>query len=245
MKRNYSCSFLIAAIALSVVALSGCSVWNRVVKGEPQAVSPPVAPPPTFEGRGIGATERALPTRLTTVQQSARYEPVFVDADDDMSGSLQTISLSDAVANQVLASSDLLLNRLESLDQTAFSWVVLSKDFPRPNELEALAGAGARSSAFAEVHFAPKEAGILDVNRLDPLLKLSSRVSGIFYLVGYGDERGKLTDVLALDRATAVADALKAGGVNPSRIQVFAGGVSDTYREPERNRRVTIAFHVQ
>jgi outer membrane protein OmpA-like peptidoglycan-associated protein len=244
MKRNYSCSFLIAAIALSAAALSGCSVWNRVVKGEPQAVSPPVAPP-TFEGRGIGAAERAVATRITTAKQPAHYEPVFVDTHDEQSASLQTISLQDAVAHDVLASSELLVNTLDHLDTKGLEWLVLGRGDARPNELEALAGAGARSSAFAEVRFAPKEADILNVTQLDALLKLSSRVGGVFYLVGYGDERGKSSDVLALERANAVANALKAGGVNPSRIQVFAGGVSDTYREPERNRRVTIAFHVQ
>ena len=195
---------------------------------------------------GIDTAQRALPTIATSVSQPAHYQHVYIDTRDANAGSLQTITLEDAVKNSVLASADIQVKRLDHVDADSLKWVVLDKGFARPKELEGVGGVDVLNLNFAEVNFALNETEILNPTKLNALLKVAGRVGGVFYVVGYADESGieSKNQTLSQDRAKAVADSLVAGGVNPLRVKATGAGISRTYRGLDANRRASITFRV-
>lgn len=227
-------------ICMVASALAGCATN----KAEPQASATQIQI--VKEDNGIESAQRALPTRVGNVKQPAHYQHVYIDSMDDNAGSLQTIPLEDAVANNVLASSPLQVKKLDPVEGNGQRWVVMDHGFARPKDIEGVGGADVHSKLFSSVHFNVNETEILDKTRIDDLLKLAARVSGIFYVVGYADETGIESKNLTLskDRAQAVADALIAGGVNETRVKTSGAGVSRLYPTLAENRHASITFRV-
>lgn len=232
--QNKPFNFLLASVAVMSIA-------QRSMASEPSL------PMQSQASSNITIAQRALPTITNNVSQPAHYQHVYIDANGKNSGSIQTITLADAVASGVLASSDLQAKPLDKIDSAKLNWVILDKGFSRPSELEGVGGADVSAKNFSEVNFALNESEILEKTKLDALLKVASRVNGMFYVVGYADETGVEAKNLTLsqDRAKAVADALVAGGVNVSRVKFFGAGVSHTYTDLAANRRASIALLIQ
>lgn len=232
--KNIRLSFLLVSAA--ALGLTGCATQKM-----------PSQPEITVDvDVGIDTAHRALPTKTDNVVQPAHYQHVYIDTRDENAGSLQTISLQDAVNSNVLASSDLQAKPLEKIDPASLKWIVMDKGFPRPDSLEGVGGAGVQLNNFSEVNFATNLTEILDRTKLDELLKLASRVDGMFYVVGYADETGieASNQTLSQDRAKVVSDAIVAGGVSPSRVRAIGAGISRAYQDLGANRRATIAFLV-
>lgn len=225
-------SFLL--VSASALGLAGCATKEI----------PPPARISVDVDIGIDTAQRALPTKTGNVVQPAHYQHVYIDTRDEAAGSLQTISLQDAVNNNVLASSEMQAKPLGKIDQASLKWVVMDKGFARPESLEGVGGADVKPNNFSEVNFDPSHTEILNRTKLDELLKLASRVDGMFYVVGYADETGIEANnrTLSQDRAKAVSEALVAGGVSPSRVKAVGAGISRTYQGLSANRRATISF---
>lgn len=194
----------------------------------------------------IDAAQRALPTRTTNVLERAHYQHVYIDKSASNSGSLQTISLEDAVNSNVLASSPLQAKPLDHIDPQSLTWIVLDRGFARPSSLEGAGGAGLTTTTFAEVNFALNETVILQPERLKTLTDLAQRIGGIFYVVAYADESGleASNKTLSEERAKSVAEALTAAGVNASRVKATGAGISRIYQGLDANRRASITFRV-
>lgn len=231
-----------ALVGLFATLVAGCATHTTTSQG---AQSRPDAADNRVD-QGIESAQRALPTRVGNVKQTAHYQHVYIDSMDENAGSLQTIPLEDAVANNVLASSPLQVKNLDAVEGNGQRWVVMDVGFARPTDIEGVGGADVHSKLFSSVHFNLNETEILDKSRLEELLKLASRVSGMFYVVGYADETGIESKNLTLskDRAQAVADTLIAGGVNATRVKVSGAGVSRLYSTLAENRHASITFRV-
>ena len=197
-------------------------------------------------GIGVDTAQRALPTIKGNVVQPAHYQHVYIDTRDENAGALQTISLQDAVANNVLASSEVQVKSLSKVGSGALSWVVLDKADPRPVDLEGVGGVGIQTNNFSEVNFALNKTEILNPAKLVALVSLASRVHGVFHVVGYTDETGIEAKNYALSeaRAKAVTDALISAGVSAQRIKSVGAGVSHVYAGLDANRRTSVTFRV-
>ena len=240
---------LTSALWLCAGAAQSAEIFEDCLALQPTAPlrsSEIVVPGQPVPARSISAAQRALPSLTGNVLQRAHYQHVYIDALEPNAGSLQTVTLEDAVRSGVLASSPLQALPLAQIDATALRWVVLESGFPRPKELEGVGGADVRQQSFAEVHFALNEAEILNRSSIEPLLKLASRVEGVFHVVGFTDETGEEegNQELSERRAQAVGDSLVAAGVNPSRVTLKGAGVSRTYATHAENRRASISFRI-
>ena len=232
--NHIRCSFLlVSAAALGLVGCASPDGTSKVVDV-------------SKSDTGIGSAQRALPTVANNVIQPAHYQHVFIDTRNDDAGSLQTISLQDAVENNVLSSSDIQAKPLSKISPDSLRWIVLENGFPRPKEIEGVGGAHVKQNNFADVHFETNKTEILDVANIEKMLKMASRIDGIFHIVGYADETGieASNQTLSQDRAKVVSDAIIAGGVSPSRVKAVGAGISCTYQDLSANRRATIAFLV-
>ena len=223
-----------------------CSVASVGVAGCATSKVTQVPVEANFASLKVDTAVRALPTVTNNVLQPAHYQHVYIDPLDKNAGSLQTITLEDAVTSNVLASSELQVKPLSKIQIDSLKWIVLEQGFARPNEIEGVAGADINANHFSEVNFESNEIAILDRSKLDELVKLASRVSGLFHIVGYADETGleANNNTLSQDRANAVAAMLIASGVNSSRVQADGAGVSRTYQGLDANRRASITFRV-
>lgn len=221
--------------AICLVALSGCA--SQVLQQSTDSLQ-------TI--KSIETAQRALPTQTGNVKQPAHYQHVYIDSSDPNSGSIQTISLADAVESNVLASSPLQAKPLDKVDPKGLRWMVMDRDFARPSEIEGVGGADVAAKLFSVVNFDVNKTEILNREKLDELLQLASRVSGMFYVVGYADETGieAKNVTLSKERAQAVADALMAGGVNSTRVHVSGAGVSRIYPTLRENRHTSVSFRV-
>lgn len=220
------------------ISLAGCA--------SPPAPLPMATIATPSNDNGIDVAQRALPTRINNIKQVAHYQHVYIDTRDGNAGSLQTITLADAVQGNVLASSDLQVKRLAKIDPKSLQWAVLDRGFERPKELEGVGGAGVDVNNFSEVNFPLNGTDILNSDRMTTLISLASRVGGVFHVVGYADESGieAGNQKLSVERAKAVADALIAAGVNPSRVLTSGAGVSRLYQGLDANRRASITFRI-
>ena len=223
-----------------------CSVATIGFSGSATSKEPPVPAKSRFSSVKVETAVRALPTVINNVLQPAHYQHVYIDPLDKNAGSLQTITLEDAVTSNVLASSELQVKPLSKIQIDSLKWIVLEQGFARPKEMEGVAVADINTNHFSEVNFALNESAILDRSKLDDLVKLASRVSGLFHIVGYADETGLEAKNITLsqDRANAVAEILISSGVNFSRVQADGAGVSRTYQGLDANRRASITFRV-
>lgn len=194
----------------------------------------------------IDVAQRALPTKISNVEQAAHYQHVYVDSTSDSAQSLQTISIEDAVKSNVLASSDLQVKPLSDIDKKSLNWAVFETAAKSPSEIEGVGGVGVESANFAEVNFSLNGTEILNSDHITALVDKSRRVSGIFHVVGYTDETGTEfgNKRLAVDRAKSVAKALIAAGVNQSRVLDAGAGVSRLYPSLEANRRASVTFRI-
>lgn len=231
-------------VSASALGLAGCTT-----PAPPQAQlalrAPSPAPAP-MQPRQVEVAQRALPTRTGNITQPAHYQHVYIDPRDDASRTVQTISLQDAIHNQVLASADFEVKALEALSAKPLQWIVLDRGFARPSELEGVGGASAKPTTFADVFFAVGQAHVSDMAAVNALTQLAARLDGVFHVVGYTDETGAEAPnkALSLARAHAVKDLLVAGGVHPGRIEVAGAGVSRTFEGLQANRRASISFRV-
>ena len=149
---------------------------------------------PNGKAVSISAGSRAMPTQTTSVVEPARYQHVFVDSKSPSGRTVQTISLQDAVANDVLASSELEIQRQQAIERGSLVWIVTEAGgVRRPSDLEGAGGEGAAAVNASEVNFALNEADILNPERLSSLLRVASRLNGVFHVVGYADETGPAT----------------------------------------------------
>lgn len=232
-------------VSAAALGLAGCTGPSSRVQGQGTA-KPREEVAQLATERTIYVHQRALPSRITNVAQPAHYQHVFIDSADPAALTVQTISLEDAVASNVLASAELEVRPLRPLAGGDLTWAVVERDFRRPSELEGIGGADAQKTVFRELKFEVGKADVLDKSTLDDLLRLASRVDGLFYVVGYADESGveSKNKALSLDRARAVAQHLEAGGVHPGRIRASGAGVSRLYRDLQDNRRVSVSFLV-
>jgi outer membrane protein OmpA-like peptidoglycan-associated protein len=256
MKLNRLSFMLISAAALGLggcaapnshhghLHIEGCEEEAPVARAAQSA--PGVIVKQVVEPKGIDTAMRALPSSASNVRQPAHYQHVYIDSQDKNAGSLQTITLEDAVKSNVLASSELQAKRLDKIDPASLKWLVLEKGFPRPGDLEGVGGADVKPNNFTEVHFDVNQTDILDRSQLEAMIKLASRLEGVFYVVGYADETGvEASNVtLSQDRAAAVSQALVSAGVNSTRVKTAGAGVSRTYSTLAENRRASISFRV-
>lgn len=227
---------LCSAVALG---LTGCATQQEVT-------APTQATVISRNDTGIDVAQRALASLTDNISQPAHYQHVYIDTADPAHRSLQTITLADAVNSSVLASSDLKVKPLAKIDPASLNWIVMEKGFPRPKEMEGVGGADTQPNNFSEVNFATNKTEILNRPKLDKLVALASRVSGVFYVVGYSDETGIEAGNLTLskDRSKVVFDYLVAAGVNASRITESGAGISRAYPTLDANRRASITFNV-
>ena len=214
-----------------------------VVEEAPDPIFVPAISQPPY---GVDSAFRALPTTKNVVEQPAHYQHVYIESSSKNAGSIQTITLRDAVDHNVLASSDLQVKRLSKVDTGGLNWVVLDKGNVTPSPLEGVAGANATPITFAEVNFDLNLTEIINPQKLLPLVQLASRVGGIFYVVGYADESGieSKNITLADARAKSVRSALVDAGINPTRIFANGAGISRIYPGLDLNRRTSISFKV-
>lgn len=229
-------------LAATSVFVSGCAGSPEKAIVELRAPSVNMA----RVDRGIEVTQRALPTKIDAARQPAHYQHVYVDSLSDVAESLKTIPLADAVANDVLASSDLKVRRM-NIDQSKLNWVVLDRATTRPLEIEAVGGFGIDRENLSEVYFDLNETVILSPERLDKLIQKAQKVSGKFYIVGYADESGieAKNYLLSQERAAAVAAYLAARNVHSSRINNYGAGVSHLYQGLDKNRRASVSFLIE
>lgn len=228
---NKTISFLNLCLMME---LTGCSV----ISPAPSSSSTTI-----LDARGIEVASRALPTQQATVVQPAHYQHVYVDSSDPQAGSLQTVTLKDAVENNVLASTD---KKVQRIDKNGLNWLVFDKSARQPSEIEAVGGIDVLNNNSVEVNFDTDKTDILNIENLQPLIVKASRVSGVFYVVGYADETGSegKNELLSQNRAKSVVDTLVAAGVNRSRINDFGAGVSHLYSDLALNRRTSVLFNI-
>lgn len=221
---------------LGLVALTGCSTV-QVLPVPGSSSSLPLAPP------SIESSYRALPTKSGSAIQPAHYQHVYLNSADPNAGSLKTITLKDAVENDVLASSDL---HVVPLSGERLKWSVFDKGLIRPTALEAVGGSDVVSSNVVEVNFDTDKTEILNPENLAQLVKHALRVSGTVYVVGYADETGieSKNETLSLARADVVVDALTQAGIPRAKINRFGAGVSRYYSSLSLNRRTSVSFHI-
>lgn len=222
-------------------SLAGCSLFNSK------------APDGSQESRlgsglgilGVEVTQRALPTSGGGAVTNAHYDHVYVDPAWSGSKYLQTITLDDAVQNNVLIDNDLAAKSLVLTKAgESLRWVVFEAGFERPSTKEAVGGAGIEDGLHAEVNFDLNEVEMINPEKLTALVERGRLISGSYFVVGYtdptGTERGNMK--LAQLRALAVAESLMDAGVHKSRIQHKGVGISKNYPTNEQNRRAAIAF---
>ncbi|WP_083634090.1 OmpA family protein [Rhodoferax antarcticus] len=229
------------AVAISVAGLAGgCSSVSLVQ---------PVVPAPVLASRvvpnGIESAQRALPTLIGNSTQPAHYDHVYIDSKDAAARSLKTITLDDAIAHDVLASNPLPVVRQE-IDPDKLKWLTFNKADRRPTSLEGVGGYGVGDGNYVEVNFDTDKTEILNKDKVLPLIKKASRVTGFFYVVGYADETGieAKNKTLSQNRAISVKDLLTAANIHESRIHDSGAGVSRTYPDLASNRRTSISFKV-
>lgn len=196
--------------------------------------------------KGIESAQRALPTLSDAAHQPAHYQHVYVDSLSDASESLKTITLADAVANDVLASSDFKVRKMD-LDSSKLKWVVLDRADSRPTDIEAVGGSGIDRENLSEVNFNLNETVIINTEKLDNLIEKANRVSGVFYIVGFADESGieAKNYLLSQDRAVSVSTYLASRNIHPSRIHHSGAGVSRLYQGLDQNRRASVSFLIE
>lgn len=233
--------FIKIHIFASAALLSGCAV-------SPEPVVPLTTPQieTTRTDHGIETAQRALPTKVDAARQPAHYQHVYVDSLSEASESLKTLSLADAVANDVLSSNNLKIQQL-NLDNSKLKWIVLDRSAMRPSEIEAVGGYGIEKENLSEVNFELNQTGIINPERLDKLIQKAQKVSGVFYVVGYADESGLEAKnyLLSQERSASVSAYLISHNVNPSRIHSSGAGVSHLYQELNQNRRASVSFLIE
>lgn len=220
------------------LSMTGCAL--------PLSSSPPAASDGhrVHTRTDIDVAHRALPTLVSNVEQPAHYQHVYIDPLSPSAGSLQTITLDDAVKHGVLASSDFQTKPLSKIDPDGLKWSVLERGYKRPTEIEGVGGVGIENNNFAEVNFDLNQTDILNPDHLTKLITKAGRVSGVFHVVGYADESGIESRNLKLsaERAQAVAQALTSAGVNRSRVVDSGAGVSRLYPGLRANRRASVTL---
>jgi outer membrane protein OmpA-like peptidoglycan-associated protein len=177
------------------------------------------------------------------VKQPAHYQHVYVESSDPSATSLKTITLRDAVYSDVLASSDL---KVQKINKDRLNWLVMGAAPKQPTEIEGVGGFDVISNNNVEVNFDTDKTDILNLANLQPLVQKASRVSGTFYVVGYADETGieQKNELLSQNRAQSVVSVLVSAGVNRTRIIDAGAGVSTLYTELALNRRAAVSFYV-
>lgn len=200
----------------------------------------------TVHSQVIHSTQRALPSMADAAIQDAHYQHVYVDSSTEAATTLKTIPLADAVQNNILASSDEPVQRLQ-LDPKKLVWVVLDGKTVSPVVIEGVGGHGIDSDNFAEVNFHLNEVQITNPDHLDGLISKAKKVNGIFYIVGYADESGLESKNLLLseNRSKSVSDYLIAHGIAPDRIQHNGAGVSRLHPGLDPNRRASVSFLIR
>lgn len=230
---------------LTVFALlTGCATGVKPEATE-AAHAPVAVVVPPVAANGIESAQRALPTLVTNVTQNAHYDHVYVDSRDANARSLKTITLEDAVAHDVLASSPFPVVRQE-IDPSKLQWVTFDNADSRPSSIEGVGGSGVEDGNYVEVNFDVDKTEILNREKIQPLIAKAGRVSGIFYVVGYADETGieAKNRTLSTNRAISVKELLAQANIHPSRIIDSGAGVSRTYPHLALNRRASISFKV-
>ena len=232
------------AVATSIL-LSGCASGPKKDAQYPSAVSEQKAAITPVD-YGIDVAQRALPSLTNSVRQPAHYQHVYVEGMSEAAESVKTLPLADAVANNVLASSDKRVRKFE-LDADRLQWAVLDRSGNRPSSIEGVGGAGVDSENLSEVNFDLNETVIINPERLDKLIKKARLVSGAFYIVGYADESGIEVKnyYLSQDRSISVATYLANHGIHASRIKNYGAGISRIYSGLDRNRRASVSFLIE
>jgi len=194
------------------------------------------APPiqaPIFDPSGVEVGQRALPTHGKNARTNAHVDHVFLDSGAAGYRSVETITIEDAVANDVLATSDFEIVDLKRshIQGASVEIVRLDRALQRPTQKESVGGYGIDDGISSEVNFDLGESVMLNPEKLSHLVEMAAEIPGQFTVVGYTDPQGSLSLNLGLSisRADAVAEALVNAGVHPSRISVQGMGVSTKY----------------
>ena len=234
----------ILSIATAISLLAGCATGVKPVTAE-ASTNPSVAEMPPTAANGIESAQRALSTVVTNVTQNAHYDHVYVDSREANARSLKTITLEDAVAHSVLASTALPVVRQE-IEPSKLQWITFESADSRPSSIEGVGGFGVEDGNYVEVNFDVDKTEILNREKIQPLIAKAGRVSGIFYVVGYADETGieAKNKTLSTNRAISVKELLAQANIHPSRIVDSGAGVSRTYPDLALNRRASISFKV-
>jgi outer membrane protein OmpA-like peptidoglycan-associated protein len=207
--------------------------------------------PPEFASKEppviVHTAQRAIPTQIGNAIEPAMVQHVLIDSGDPNLRSLQTISDADAKANELNTASELQVRTLAPVYSAPNQFITLAgSSEENPSTLQAAAGESAQPQVFAEINFKRGTTEMINPERLDNFIRLASRLDGLFYIVGYADETGTYKSNVALSHARAVLimEKLTAAGVHPTRIQARGAGVSNTYGNPDLNRRASVSFRV-
>jgi outer membrane protein OmpA-like peptidoglycan-associated protein len=242
MKLSHS--FLISTVLAAALALGGCATSADSQVAE--SVSNRVPASTKVKDAGIDVAQRALPSLSNSVRQPAHYQHVYVEGDSQAAVSLKTLPLADAVANDILASSNRTVRKFD-LDASKLRWTVVERAGDRPSLIEGVGGAGVDTGNLTEVNFDLNETVIINPERLEGLVRKAQLVSGLFYVVGYADESGieSKNYTLSQQRAESVAAYLKQHAIHSSRIKSNGAGISRLYSGLDRNRRVSVTFLIE
>ena len=242
---KFSHSFLLSTALTATFVLGGCATRSDSNVAA-ESVSKHASSVKRVTNAGIDVAQRALPTLSDSVRQPAHYQHVYVDGDSQAAVSLKTLPLADAVANDVLASSNRTVRKFD-LDSSKLKWAVLERAGERPSQIEGVGGAGVDTGNLSEVNFDLNEIAIINPERLDKLVRKAQLVSGMFYVVGYADESGieSKNYTLSQQRAESVAAYLANHAIHSSRIKSNGAGISRLYSGLDRNRRASVSFLIE
>lgn len=194
---------------------------------------------------GVDSAYRALPTLSGNAKQPAHYQHVYVKEGSPEAKSIQTISLNDAVASNVLASSDYQVQKLDAVG--SLKWIVLDTAPLKPREIEGIGGEGVDRHNSIDVNFDVDKTEILNKQNLQSLITKSKRVQGLFCVFGYADETGTeaTNEALSEQRAQVVVDSLVEMGVSIASIKSEGSGVSYIYPTLAANRHTSVTFIIK
>lgn len=180
--------------------------------------------------------------RVEQPRLSISQRPISTDGQQSQqTQSYEYVVTTGLEANiRMIQSSDLQMDSAQ--------WIVFEKPRLKPTQIEAIAGADMRDGILISVYFDTDKSEIKNgVESLKLLSEKLKNINGEVSIFGFTDVTGTeaRNNVLALERAKAVADQLIAFGVNEKRLKPVGSGTSQMYSDLSKNRRSSIFLKVE
>lgn len=129
-------------------------------------------------------------------------------------------------------------------DLASLRWLVFDSGKLVPTPLEGIAGADIYEVYFRENFFdeGSQEPMAWDGSQAQSMVLRARRLGSPIWVIGYSDKNGSVSQNkrLALERARSVAKLLNAAGAPADQIRIAGAGVSEKYKELDKNRRAEI-----